>query len=172
MAVRPTLELGNPLLRQPALPVADPANEETQALIADLRDTLQDWRSRHGWGRALSAPTIGVPLRVVLIEWDSHRYILINPRFERWGTTEREAWESCITFPSLWGSVTRPTSVVVVALDEGGIQRRWEADGDLARIMQHEIDHLDGFVWLDREPDPASLCTTDEYQRRYRQQSK
>ena len=155
-------------MRQVSAPIADPTDADIQSVIQDLRDTLADWRARNGWGRALAAPVIGVPLRVVLIELGETSTVLINPVFERWGTEQDDNYESCITFPTLWGCVVRPRTVVVQALDEAGQPCRIEADGDLARILQHEIDHLDGFNWLDREPDVATICTTGEYRRRYR----
>ena len=166
--IRPTLELGNPTLRQAAAPVADPTGPETRDLIADLRDTLHDFRARNGWGRALGAPVIGVPSRVIVVDYDDTSLVLVNPSFERWSGDMVAGYESCITFPAIWGCVSRPSSVVVVAYDETGAPYRLEAEGDLARIVQHEIDHLDGLTWLDREPDVESLCTTGEYQRRYR----
>ena len=94
MPVKPTLELGNPLLRQPAQPVADPLSPVTQALIADLWDTLHDFHQRHGWGHALSAPVIGVSQRVVVLEFDGQALLLINPRFESWSRTQVVAYES------------------------------------------------------------------------------
>jgi peptide deformylase len=168
--IRPTLELGDPALRQAAAPVKDALSPATQALLADLRDTLRDFRERNGWGRALGAPVIGVPLRLVLIDYDDTALVLINPRFDSWSNDQISAYESCITFPCLWGCVDRPRAVTVTAEDEAGVTQRWEVDGDLARILQHEIDHLDGFVWLDRDPPIESICTTGEYQRRYRNQ--
>ncbi|HEY0735871.1 MAG TPA: peptide deformylase [Herpetosiphonaceae bacterium] len=165
MAVRPTLQLGNPLLRQAAQPIDDVNSAEIQALLADLWDTLRDFRQRHGWGRALSAPVIGVPLRAIVVDFQDQQLVLINPRFERWSREQEYVYESCITFGAIWGAVYRPTRVTVVALDADGLERRYEATGPLARMMQHEIDHLDGLVWLDREPDLASICTTDEYRR-------
>jgi peptide deformylase len=165
MPVRPTLELGHPLLRQTAEPVADPRSAETRALITDLWDTLDDFRRRHGWGRALAAPVISVPQRVIVIAMENQRMVLINPRFESWSRDQVTMYESCITFGSIWGAVSRPRSVVVVALDENGEEQRFEVNGDLARVMQHEIDHLDGFMWLDRDPDLSSICTTTEYMR-------
>src|SRR5947209_4590111 len=106
MAVRSTLELGDPALRQPAQAVANPADPTIQALISDLRDTLQAWRAKNGWGGALSAPTLGVNQRVVLIERQEYQYVLINPAFEQWSQSHTEAFESCITFSSIWGCVS------------------------------------------------------------------
>ena len=166
--IRPTLELGDPALRQAAAPVDDPVSAETQSLVADLRDTLHDFRARNGWGRALSAPMVGVPLRLFIVEHEELSLVLINPSFEHWSTGHTSSYESCLAFPSLWGSVSRPRTVVIRAQDEHGVTQRLEADGDLARLLQHEMDHLDGLVWLDRDPDIATICTTNEYQRRYR----
>lgn len=165
MTVCPTLELGHPLLRQPAQPVEDPLSAETQQLIADLWDTLRDFRERNRWGRALAAPVIGVQARVVVLEFEAQQFVLINPRFERWSRTQVVAYESCLTFGGLWGQVSRPAQVIVVALDAAGQEQRYEVQGELGRIMQHEIDHLDGLVWLDRDPDVATICTNNEYKR-------
>lgn len=165
MTVCPTLELGHPLLRQPAQPVEDPLSAETQQLIADLWDTLRDFRERNRWGRALAAPVIGVQARVVVLEFEDQQFVLINPRFERWSRTQVVAYESCLTFGGLWGQVSRPAQVIVVALDAAGQEQRYEVQGELGRIMQHEIDHLDGLVWLDRDPDVATICTNNEYKR-------
>jgi peptide deformylase len=169
MAVHQTLELGNPLLRQAAQEVADVRDPQTQALIRDLWDTLDDFRQRHGWGSALSAPVIGVGQRVVVVALAGRRLTLINPRFEGWSRDQVVAYESCMTFPDLYGQVSRQAQVVVSALDEDGIEQRYEANGQLARILQHEIDHLDGLVWLDRDPDLASFCTGNEYRRQMQQ---
>lgn len=165
MTVCPTLELGHPLLRQLAQPVESPLSSETQQLIADLWDTLRDFRQRNRWGRALSAPVIGVAARVVVVEYGEQQYVLINPRFERWSRTQVVAYESCVTFGGLWGQVSRPARVVVLALDAAGREQRYDLDGELGRIVQHEIDHLDGLVWLDRDPDLTTICTNREYQR-------
>lgn len=165
MPVRPTLELGDPRLRQQAQPVGDLSAPEVQTLIADLWDTLRDFQQRSGWGRALAAPVIGVGLRVVVLAFEGQELVLVNPRFESWGRTQAVDYECCLTFPSIWGAVYRPEQVVVVALDANGVEQRFDLSGDLARLMQHEIDHLDGLVWLDREPDPATICTTRERKR-------
>ncbi len=169
MPVRTLLELGNPSLRQPARPVADVRSPETQALITDLRDTLRAFRQQHGWGRALAAPVIGVPQRLVLIDYGGREFILANPRFEVWSRETVPAYESCMAFGTIWGVVHRPKHVIISALDAKGELQRYDVDGDLARIMQHELDHLDGLTWLDRDPDLSTICTTNEYRRQFRQ---
>jgi peptide deformylase len=168
MAVRPLAQLGNPVLRQPAEPLQPVPGPEADALIADLYETLRDFRARQGYGRALSAPIIGVPRRafIVLIEEQALDLALINPTFVNWSREHASAFESCLTFP-LWGVVSRPQRVVISALDRTGATQTIEADGLLARVLQHEMDHLDGLIFLDREPDLHSLCTREEYKLRH-----
>lgn len=167
MAVVPLIELGNPLLRQPATPFADPTSPEVARILNDMRDTLADMRQRIGYGRGIAAPQIGALKRLILIDTPDTNLVLVNPRFERWSREEDERYESCFSFPGIWGLVQRPLGVTVVAYTLAGEEQRIEASGSLSRIIQHEMDHLDGFVWLDRGPDLHSLCTTQEYEKRY-----
>jgi len=168
MTICPTLELGDPALRQVAQRVADPFDPTLQPLIADLWSTLHEHQRQHGWGHALAAPLIGVPLHVLVVAMNDQEFVLINPRLEKWSRTQAVAYESCIAFPSIWGQVSRPERVVVVAFDKHGQEQRYDVDGPLARTIQHEIDHLDGLIWLDRDPDLLTICTTNEYRRRYK----
>lgn len=167
MAIIPVTELGNPSLRQPSTPFSDPTSAEVAHVLTNMRETLHDYRGRFGYGRAIAAPQIGVLKRLVYIETSEATLELVNPRFERWSREEEERYESCFSFPGIWGLVQRPLSVVVVAWTPQGVEQRIEASGMLARVLQHEMDHLDGFVWLDRNPDLHSLCTTAEYEKRY-----
>lgn len=162
MPVRPTLELGDPRLRQAAQSVDQIGSADIQALIGDLWDTLDDFRERNGWGRALTAPVVGIALRIIVLTFDGQRLVLINPRFESWSRTQTVEYERCIAFGAIWGQVYRPDRVVVVAEDAAGAEQRFDVDGDLARLIQHEIDHLDGLVWLDRDPDLSTICTARE----------
>lgn len=168
MAVRPLLELGNPLLRQLAQPVDDVHSPETIEIINDLWETLHHFRSEHGWGRSLAAPLIGSSRRIIVLLEHDDEWTLINPRLIRWSRTQSVDWESCVAVGSLWGMVSRPEQVVLTALDRDGNNHTYDAEGLLARILQHEIDHLDGLMWLDRDPDIATICTTNEYRRRYK----
>jgi len=168
MPIRALLELGNPLLRQISLPVADVRSAETASVIADLWDSLYHFRTEHGWGRSLAAPLIGVNVRIIVINEQGNEWTLINPRLVGWSRQQANDWESCVAIGSIWGLVSRPQQVTVMALDPDGNEQRRETDGLLARIIQHEIDHLDGLTWFDRDPDLSSICTTNEYRRRYK----
>jgi peptide deformylase len=168
MAIRRIIELGDPMLRQAAAPIADPAGAQVRTLLADLRETLEDFRARTGYGRSLAAPQVGVLLRALLIVAEEGVFEMLNPRYERWSRSELQSYESCLCFPSIWGLVTRPASVKLLYQSPDGAEQQLEATGGLARLAQHAMDHLDGLVWLDRSPDLQSLCTTGEYERRYK----
>lgn len=142
MALRSLHLLGSPVLRQESAEV--PAvDAEVRALIADLFETMD---ASHGVG--LAANQVGVALRVAVVEADGDRFALVNPRIvEAEGRDTAE--EGCLSIPDVFAEVTRPASVVVEALDAEGQPVRIEATGLKARAIQHEVDHLDGILFLD-----------------------
>lgn len=155
MSVRPLAESGDPVLRRKAKKVRDfgPALQE---LVDDMVETM-----RVAPGLGLAAPQIGVSLRVAVIELpeeeeeeseDRHRgklYVICNPEIvKNWGQQEGE--EGCLSVPLYVGEVTRAERVVVKAQDRHGKPFRIRGDGLMARVLQHEIDHLDGKLFLDR----------------------
>jgi peptide deformylase len=143
VSLRPIHVLGSPVLRERAATV--PAVDDTvKALLADLWDTM---RTADGVG--LAANQIGVARRVAVVSVEGHDFALVNPVVvERAGKAKQE--EGCLSIPDLYAEVSRPDRVVVEAADETGAVRRIEGTGLLARAMQHEIDHLDGILFLDR----------------------
>jgi len=168
MSVKEVLRMGHPFLRQVAQPVEDPLAAEIQALIVDLRDTMQ---ARNGAG--LAAPQIGSPWRVLIYGTGSPnpRYpeapiiretVLINPVVEPIGTDAQTGWEGCLSVPGLRGEVTRWQRVDIRAMDQNGhmIQRR--LDGFEARVVQHECDHLDGVLFPQRLASTAKFGYTEE----------
>lgn len=166
MAVRRILQLGDPLLRQVSRPVADAA--EAAKTLADLRDTLHEFRRTHGFGRGISAVQIGLLDRVIYIEFEGETYPLINPVFD-WQSEEKFAlWDDCFSFPELLVRVERFEAIRLRYLDERGAARTLEATGALSELVQHEMDHLDGILAIDRAIDRYSFCTRAEYERRYR----
>jgi peptide deformylase len=141
--LRPIHVLGSPVLRERAVDV--PAvDDEVRALLADLWDTM---RTADGVG--LAANQIGVARRVAVVSVDGQDFALVNPVVvEHRGKAKQE--EGCLSIPDLYADVSRPERVVVEAADETGAVRRIEGTGLLARAIQHEIDHLDGILFLDR----------------------
>ena len=144
MSLRPLHLLGSPVLRQRAHEVAG-VDDGVRALIADLFDTM-----RAAKGVGLASNQIGVARRVAVVSVeDAGEYALVNPVvLESGGTQVGE--EGCLSIPEIYADVERADRVVVEAMDEHGVRRRIEASGFLARAIQHEIDHLDGMLFLDR----------------------
>ena len=144
MSLRPIHLLGSPALRQPSTEVKA-VDDEVRAFVADLFETMHACK-----GVGLAANQVGVARRIAVVETDpEHRHVLVNPVIvEKEGTDKDE--EGCLSIPDIYGDVERSARVVVEALDENGVKRRFEATELLSRAIQHEIDHLDGILFLDR----------------------
>jgi peptide deformylase len=148
MPIRPIVKFGDPVLHAPATPV-DRIDDSTRSLLDDMIATMYA-----APGIGLAAPQVGVPLRLIVIDLsvgeDPSRVIrLVNPEFvEREGEQKHE--EGCLSVPGYSGSPTRPDRVVVRGLDPEGRERVYTATELLARAFCHEIDHLDGLLFVDR----------------------
>jgi peptide deformylase len=165
MPARRILQMGDPALRQRSLPVESPA--EAESVLCDLRDTLHEFQRRNGFGRGISAIQIGVPLRVIYVEIDGVPHRLINPEFE-WKSDEAfRLWDDCFSFPNLLVWLERSVAVRLRYLDDLGESRNLEARGAFSELLQHEMDHLDGILAVDRALDRDSLCTREEFERRF-----
>jgi len=138
--------LGSPVLRQKSPPVAQ-VDDAVRRLVDDLFETM-----RAAKGVGLAANQIGVARRVAVVdigEEDPPALVLINPIIIERGEEDETAEEGCLSIPDIFGDVTRPLHVVVEALDQEGRRSRVAAHGYKARAIQHEIDHLDGILFLD-----------------------
>lgn len=151
--IRPILRYGEPLLHDVAMPVAADAvtAPATRALIDDLLDTLRD---AHGVG--IAAPQVGIRQRVCVVDVSGGRrpedlVVLVNPSFEARDGLQLEL-EGCLSLPGIEATVARPARVRVRHLDREGRAQTLVGDGLLARALQHEIDHLDGVLFVDRLP--------------------
>ena len=143
MSLRPIHLLGSPVLRERAREIGA-VDGEVRALLADLWETM-----RVSDGVGLAANQIGVPRRVAVVAVEGRDYTLINPVLvEHDGKSKEE--EGCLSVPDIYADIVRPARVVVEAADERGLVRRIEGAGMLARALQHEIDHLDGILFVDR----------------------
>jgi peptide deformylase len=172
MPIREVLQLGNPTLRQPAAPVADPGSTNVAATLADLADTLAHWRATTGYGRGIAAPQIGVLQRIVFMNIDGKTpWPLINPEIIARSDDTSVVWDACLCFLVIFCQVTRHRTVTVRYQDTSGAWHEVAAEGDLAELLQHEIDHLDGILAIDRITDIRTLCTREEFERRYRDQT-
>jgi len=152
VAIRPVLKMGHPLLRQVALPVTAFGTRELLELVRDMDDTM---RALNGAG--LAAPQIGVSLRVVIFEVTRNpRYpdagevpytVLINPELTPLGDDTEDGWEGCLSVPGLRGLVPRYRRLRYRGYDANGLPIDRSVEGFHARVVQHEVDHLDGILY-------------------------
>jgi peptide deformylase len=165
------LQLGDPKLREIAARVANPQSPQIAALIKDLADTLAYWRATTGYGRGIAAPQIGVAQSVILLQLPGAQpWPLINPEIIERSAEKVVVWDACLSFLSIFLQVERHREIRVRYQDVQGQQQEIQAgaERDLAELLQHEIDHLDGILAVDRITDMRTLCTRGEFEKRYR----
>jgi peptide deformylase len=170
MADKEILQLGNPILWQRSVEVENAQAAEVEDLIRDLSDTLAAFHQATGYGRGISAPQIGILKRVIFIRMQPLGYCsaLINPSIV-WASEIRfELWDDCFSFPDLMVRVSRASSIRVEYEDDRGLAKTLEADGALSELLQHEIDHLDGILAVQRAVSPRAFATRAEWERNLR----
>lgn len=162
--------MGNPILRKVAneVKVTEIMSEQFAQLVVDLKDSMN-----HYGGIGIAAPQIGVSEKVCIIELlGVNRYgqeinlpltVFVNPRIEIISPEEKGYWEGCLSVPGLRGYVERPQSIRVHYLNEKAEQKTLEAEGFLATVVQHELDHLFGKLYLDHVKDPTLISYQEEF---------
>jgi peptide deformylase len=175
MAVRKILQLGDPRLREAAAVYDFGAGTEgLQGLIEDLRDTLADSRKETGYGRGIAAPQLGVSKRVIFLQLPgAEPWPLINPQITQRSDEKIVVWDACLSFLAIFMQVVRHKEITVRYQDVSGRWNEVQAgeERDLSELLQHEIDHLDGILCIDRVTDVRTICTKDEFEKRYRANS-
>ena len=164
MPARPILQLGDPLLRAISAPATA---AEAAPVFKDLALTLAEFRRNHGFGRGISAVQIGELKRLIYIELEGRAYRLRNPVCESHSAETFELWDDCFSFPGLLVRVKRWREVRVRYEGESGETLAIDAAGAFSELLQHEMDHLEGILAIDRALDRNSLATREEYERRY-----
>ncbi len=167
MAVKKVLRIGNPLLKTRCRSITEFDTSELHTLIQDMRDTMQAEQ-----GAGLAAIQIGIPLRLVIFSVDANpRYpeaepipetVLINPVIEPVGTGMETDWEGCLSVPGLRGLVPRYQTIRYTGTDQYGQPIATTASGFHARVVQHEVDHLDGILYVERMQDMKSFGFVEE----------
>ncbi len=154
MAVLKVVKYGHPVLRRKADPVTT-IDDEIKKIIQDLEDTLD---SQDGIG--LAAPQVGVSKRIFVVDLkkadQEKRVVLLNPRIIESSTDTSTTDEGCLSIPEVWGPVTRPVRIKIKGELVNGQTYMFTADGLFARAIQHELDHLDGKLFIDYV-DPSHL---------------
>jgi peptide deformylase len=171
MAPLPIAKLGNPILRQIAVPV-DPDEIPSQPFQQFLDDMFETMVETHGIG--LAAPQVSRSQQIIIMDCPGEggfpKTVLINPEIVFYGPTQVENWEGCLSVDGLRGRVTRPSMVRVRALDRRGEAVDLEATGLYAVCVQHEMDHLSGKLYLDRMTDLSTLTQLDEFERFWKEE--
>jgi peptide deformylase len=157
MTIREVLLLGNPQLYQASKPVRKSELAELKPVIVDLHDTLMDFRDRTGAGRAIAAPQIGVPKRLIYFHVQ-YPVVLLNPVLDHKSKEKIIVWDDCLCFPNLLVKVKRHKRCRISFRDMQWREREWRLEGDLSELLQHEYDHLDGILAVSRALDKHSLA--------------
>lgn len=174
MAIRKIARLGHPVLRKPAEPIPERylRSLEIQRLLDDMAETLIEYN-----GVGLAAPQVHESVQALIAQVPrgnsskSSILALLNPVLVAASEEIEEDWEGCLSIPDLRGKVPRHRAIRVRAYDRGGKEREWEFEGFPARIVQHEMDHLQGVVFLDRMKDFQTLSFELEFQRYHEKSS-
>ncbi len=175
MSVRKIIQMGHPTLHQVARPIdlADISTAEFRLLLNDMIDTLHDYG-----GVGLAAPQINEPVRLAIIKLPGgpSRYgelpsfpltVFINPEVSVEDPTPSGVWEGCLSVPGLRGYVERPSGIRVSATNTEGERVTMKFEGFLATVLQHEFDHLEGKLYLERVTDMKKLMFEQEYLRHH-----
>ena len=171
MAVRKIIRMGHPVLRRRAQEVAaqDIGTEAMHRLLADMIDTLHDYG-----GIGLAAPQVGESMRLAIVHLPAESgggadsatpTVCFNPIVEVLGSETAGFWEGCLSVPGLRGFVERPQHIRVTFTNPRGETECVVARGLLATVFQHEFDHLDGKLYIDRISDSTKLAFEEEYAR-------
>ena len=159
--------MGHPVLRRRTLPLgpSEVGSPEIQQLIDDLFETMHEYA-----GIGLAAPQVHRDVRLFVAGVDDPDQsvppvVMINPEIEPVGTATEEDWEGCLSIPDIRGLVPRAAEIRVRALDRHGAPQQITARGFAARVIQHETDHLDGVLFLDRMQSFDSLTFLSEFER-------
>jgi peptide deformylase len=163
---KPVLLLGSPTLRLKSEAVCEFASASFKGDIADLKEALEDFRARNGFGRGIAAIQIGIARRMIALNLGGGPFVIVNPRIVRRSPEAFRMWDDCMSFPDLVVRVERHRSIDVEYLDEGGNRKEWPGlDQATSELLQHEIDHLDGVLAIDRAIEASDIIYKAEYSR-------
>lgn len=162
---KPVRLLGDPALRLISREVTDFSNLEYIENARNLHAALFKFRREHGFGRAISAPQIGIPQRFIALNLGNEPQLLVNPAITRRSEKKFTMWDDCMSFPGILVRLERHESISVRFQDENGNHREWEnLDTAVSELLQHEIDHLDGILAIDRAIDKDSLILREYFE--------
>jgi peptide deformylase len=158
------LQLGDPRLRWPSKPVPDARAPGVRTVLKRLHAILAEFRAAHGFGRAIAAPQIGRRVRLVAFDLGRGPRALVNPRITARSDETFTLWDDCLCFPDLLVRVRRARSITLEFEDEAGRAQVWrDLEPAESELFQHELDHLDGILAVDRAIDATAIVTGGEF---------
>ncbi|MBX7152110.1 peptide deformylase [bacterium] len=170
MAVREILKLGNPLLWEKCVVITDFNATEVEKTVADLKETLADFRVKNNFGRGIAAPQIGMLLKIIYIRMPDGSFDgpMINPEIVTESNERFELWDDCFSFPDLLVRVSRAKSISVKYCDRSGNEYRLDAQDAFSELLQHEIDHTNGILAVQRVVAPDAFALRQEWEKFYK----
>jgi len=165
LGVREILRLGNPILFEKCEEVEDFNSTNTAETIKDLKDTLLNFKKKSGFGRGIAAPQIGILKRIIYIDYQTEKLSgpLINPGIVLQSEERIQLWDDCFSFPDLLVKVERFKEIGVEFFNLSGEKTSINAMGYLSELLQHEIDHLDGILSVQRAIGPKAFALRQEW---------
>lgn len=157
MAVKEILLLGNEKLYEVCKEVSKDEIGKAKQIVEDLHDTMMNFREKYGFGRAIAAPQINELYRIIYMNFDNNSIAFINPRLEFFEDEKFEMWDDCMSYPGLEVKLCRYKKCRVYYKDLEWTDCSIEFEGDLAELIQHEYDHLDGVLAVQRAIDNKSF---------------
>jgi peptide deformylase len=164
VAIRDVLQFGNSQLRQPSVDVVDFESPEVLEAQRDLKDTLHDLQRIHSKGGGLAAPQIGSLVRIVYVNARGRSLLLLNPLIVERSDAVFEVWDFCFSArASFLAQITRNLRICVEYQGAAGRRTREEFEGYFSELLQHEIDHLDGTLFIDHIRKPETITMVEEW---------
>jgi len=156
MAVKDILLLGNPLLNEVSAPISKQDLNRLQPQIDLMFDTIIDFRKKYNAGRAMAAPQIGLLKRIICLNIDQP-VAIINPVLSDLSDEMFDVWDDCMSFPQLLVRVKRHKNLTLTFYDQNWRKQVWRLEDDMAELIQHEFDHLDGILATQRAINSTSF---------------
>lgn len=156
MAIKDILLLGDPLLYEKAEPVNKQEIKQLLPKIDLMFETVLEFRRKYGAGRAIAAPQIGLLKRIICLNKDK-RLAMINPELTDLSIEMFEVWDDCMSFPNLLVKVMRHKKLTISFFDLNWERQTWHLEDDMAELIQHEYDHLDGILATQKAIDNQSF---------------
>ncbi|MBB6110232.1 peptide deformylase [Mucilaginibacter lappiensis] len=150
------LLLGDPRLYEKCEPVLQTDLPLVPGWVADMENVMQGIRAKYNFGRAIAAPQLGIMKRLIYMNIDQPT-VFINPEFIELSDEKFELWDDCMSFPNLLVKVARHQKLTIKYLDEDWQPQEWHMEDDLAELLQHEYDHLEGILCISRAVDPKAF---------------